>query len=511
LEAGRRQPDPPGDVEDDEATGAAGGTAAETRLVAMFQRMLQERDKATERRFDRMEKGFRDEMVALARSVKPEGTGGDGAAGGVPEGAGATTGPLLKVPATTLPPPKLEFVQTPAKFDTWYAAWTAYLETSGVKSIADSWARLNRTRSLLQQAFDEDMGTWVMRQAWYRDPAINTDAARVLERIREKINQEADPRNALAALMRRKWSPGETVDSFWLDIQTQVQYCGLRDEYHTDLILTTVWSNNFGDDETRKEFALNPKWTAIECYQRAKGLEQVRKERRGELSVNVVRQSAYKKGGGKAGGKVVASGKGAANSGGNTGPQKSGVGAGTRSTRAASCLNCGFDSHRNGVCPAQGQTCKACGTVGHYAKHCPVANINAVVVDDVEELRVCNAIQIADDGEDDDGDDGVHEETVTTVTDSRPPAARKPQTRDWQEVEYEVGNRCEVRDGDRWIPGTITGSFVANNGPRICAVLLDESNEIWKMTTDNVVIRKRAEKGHWVPVKQPVNGRGPRK
>jgi hypothetical protein len=77
LEAGRRQPDPPGDVEDDEATGA---TALELRMVAMFQRMLQERDKATERRFDRMEKGFRDEMVALARSVKPEEV--DGAGGG---------------------------------------------------------------------------------------------------------------------------------------------------------------------------------------------------------------------------------------------------------------------------------------------------------------------------------------------------------------------------------------------------------------------------------------------
>jgi hypothetical protein len=466
----------------------------------MFQRMLQERDKATEKRFDRMEKGFRDEMVALARSVKPEEAG---AAGGVPDGAGATVGPLLKVPATTLPPPKLEFVQSPAKFDTWHAAWTAYLETSGVRSIADAWARQNRTRSLLQQAFDEDMGTWVMRQAWYRDPAVNSDASRVLERIRDKIDQEADPRNALAALMRRKWSPGETVDSFWLDIQTQVQYCGLRDEYHTDLILTTVWSNNFGDDETRKEFALNPKWTAIECYQRAKGLEQVRKERRGELSVNVVRQSAYKKGGGKTagGGKIVASGKGAVNSGGNAGQQKSGVGIGTRSTRAASCLNCGFDSHRNGVCPAQGQTCKACGTVGHYAKHCPVGNVNMVAVDDVEELRVCNAIRIEE-------DEAVEEDDNV----SKPPAARSTQGqgRDWQEAEFEVGNRCEVRNGDKWVAGTITGSYVLADGPRVCAVLIDETDEIWKATTDSIVIRKRCEKGQWVPVKRPVNGRGPR-
>jgi hypothetical protein len=216
----------------------------------------------------------------------------------------------------------------------------AYLETSGVRSIADIWARTSRTRSLLQQAFDEDMGTWVMRQTWYRDPSINNDAVRVLERIRAKIEQEADPRNALAALMRRKWNPGESVDSFWLDIQTQVQYCGLRDEYHTDLILTTVWSNNFGDDETRKEFALNPKWSAVECYQRAKGLEQVRKERKGEFSVNAVRQSAYKQGGGKNAAKGAGKSTGGnVNSGGKTAfGQKSGVGGSRGTSRSASCL-----------------------------------------------------------------------------------------------------------------------------------------------------------------------------
>jgi hypothetical protein len=299
--------------------------------------------------------------------------------------------------------------------------------------------------------------------------------------------------------MRRKWNPGETVDSFWLDIQTQVQYCGLRDEYHTDLILTTVWSNNFGDDETRKEFALNPKWSAVECYQRAKGLEQVRKERKGEFSVNAVRQSAYKQGGGKnvakgagksTGGSVNSGGKAASG-------QKSGFGGPRGTSRSASCLNCGHDTHRNGVCPAQGQECKACGSVGHYARHCPAGRVNAV--DDVEELRVCNAIQIEE------------EDDVGEVVVSKPPAARGQQGKtDWQEREYEVGNRCEVKDGEKWIAGTITGSYVANNGPRICAVLLDDTNEIWKMTTDNVVIKKRAEKGQWVPLKQPINGRGPR-
>jgi hypothetical protein len=253
--------------------------------------------------------------------------------------------------------------------------------------------------------------------------------------------------------------------------------------------LATLWICNFNDPDAEKEFALRPNITAEECYQLAKGLEQMRQQRKGDFpSVNVVRQSTYKQG--KTGAKPVS--KGNSNSGGNKSGQKSG--AGPKGTRTVGCLNCGYDSHRNGVCPAQGQECKACGTVGHFARHCPAGNVNAV--DEVGELRVCNAIQVEEE---------VEEDIV-----SRPPAARKPQTRDWQEAEYEVGNRCEVRDGDRWIPGTITGSFVANNGPRICAVLLDESNDIWKMTTDNIVIKKRAEKGQWVPLKQPVNGRGPR-
>jgi hypothetical protein len=465
LEAGRRQPDPPaGGSGDGEEGELLEPTMAERRMMSLFKDMLKDHDDRNALRISQMETALRKEMAAIA---KQPGTGvistdeTTGAAGGA-AATGTATGPWLKVPATKLPPPRLEFVLNPAKFDVWHASWTAYLETSGVKSIADAWARQNRERSLLQQAFDEDMATWVMRQVWYRDPAVNNYATRVLERIREKIEQEADPRTALAALMNRKWIPGESVDSFWLDIQTQVQYCGLRDEYHTDLILTTLWANNFGDDKTRKEFALNPKWMAAQCYQKAKGLEQVRKERgTGFASVNV-------------------------------------------GVRAASCLNCGYDSHRNGVCPAQGQTCKACGTVGHFAKHCPMGNVNAVVVNDGAETRVCNTVQV----------NAVHtEETVDArgvtfaVTDSKPPAARK---QDWQEAEYEVGNCCEMKNGDKWVAGTITGSYQPDVGPRVCAVLIDGTTEVWRATVDNVVIRKKCEKGKWVPIKRPIgSGRGP--
>jgi hypothetical protein len=50
-----------------------------------------------------------------------------------------------------------------------------------------------------------------------------------------------------------------------------------------------------------------------------------------------------------------------------------------------------------------------------------VGNVNVVAVDDVEELRVGNAIQIGDGGED---DNGIKED----VSVSRPPAARSPQS-----------------------------------------------------------------------------------
>jgi hypothetical protein len=133
-----------------------------------------------------------------------------------------------------------------------------------------------------------------------------------------------------------------------------------------------------------------------------------------------------------------------------------------------------------------------------------MGNVNAVVVNNGAETRVCNTVQV----------NAVHtEETVDArgvtfaVTDSKPPAARK---QDWQEAEYEVGNCCEMKNGDKWVAGTITGSYQPDVGPRVCAVLIDGTTEVWRATVDSIVIRKKCEKGKWVPIKRPIgSGRGP--
>jgi hypothetical protein len=316
--------------------------------------------------------------------------------------------------------------------------------------------------------------------------------------------------------MARPWQANaDTADTFWVDIQTRVRYCGLRDAYHTDHVLRTLWASRYGDEEAKKEFALHPKWTAADCYRKAKGLEQVKQRRNGaengtDATINAVRQSAYKRGGGKSGGggtRNVAANKsvGTGNNGGNAGRKS---GAAGRGVRAASCLNCGFDTHRGGVCPAQGQACKACGTVGHYAKHCPVRDANAVIVED-NDIRVCNALQTASwaDEVDAASEDEKERAATNAVAISRPPAARAQQ--DWQEAEYAVGNCCEVKDGATWVSGTITGSYKPEVGPRVCAVLVDSTDEVVKVTTDSVVIRKKCDRGKWVPVKRPIRGRGP--
>jgi hypothetical protein len=220
--------------------------------------------------------------------------------------------------------------------------------------------------------------------------------------------------------------------------------------------------------------------------------------------VNAVRQSSYKKGGGKSGGGGNASMARKPANGGNPG-RKSGA-AGPRGVRAASCLNCGFDSHRGGVCPAQGQPCKACGTIGHYAKHCPVRDANAVIVED-SDIRVCNALQTTSWSDEVDAQSEDDRAATIAVANSKPPAARK---QDWQDAEYDIGNRCEVRNGEKWMSGTITGSYpAADGGPRVCAVLVDETNDIWQVTADSVVIRKKCDRGRWVPIKRPIRGRGP--
>jgi hypothetical protein len=489
----------------------------EKRLLGMFKEMMREQDSRNGHRIAAMETALRKEMAAIvnrdeARIVSVDET--EAAAGGAAGGAtaAAATGPLLKVPATTMPPPKLSFLTKLSEFDSWRASWDAYLQTAGVLSIASEEARRNRARSLLTQAFDDDLRSWVMSQLWYTDAAVNSDVDLVLDRIREKIEQEDDPFTVFATLMARPWQANaDTADTFWVDIQTRVRYCGLRDAYHTDHVLRTLWASRYGDEEAKKEFALHPKWSAADCYRKAKGLEQVKQRRNGaengiDTMINAVRQSAYKKGGGKSGG---GGGFNGANKKANAGSSSTGRRAGTnpsgpKGVRAASCLNCGFDTHRGGVCPAQGQACKACGTVGHYAKHCPVRDANAVIMED--DVRVCNAVQTSWSDEVDAASEDDRAATIA-VANSKPPAARK---QDWQDAEYEIGNRCEVRNGDKWLSATITGSYpAADGGPRVCAVLVDETNDIWQVTADSVVIRKKCDRGKWVPVKRPIRGRGP--
>jgi hypothetical protein len=249
--------------------------------------------------------------------------------------AATATGPLLKVPATTMPPPKLSFFTKLSEFDSWRASWDAYLQTAGVDSIANAEARRNQARSLLTQAFDDDLRSWVMSQAWYTDAGVNGDVDLVLDRIRGKIEEEDDPFTVFAALMARPWQSSDTADTFWVDVQTRVRYCGLKDAFHTDHVLRTLWASRYGDEEAKKEFALHPKWTAADCYRKAKGLEQVKQRRNGgeiinDSMINAVRQSAYKKGGGKSGGggtKNVAPSRnvGSSNNGGNADSTRTGV------------------------------------------------------------------------------------------------------------------------------------------------------------------------------------------
>jgi hypothetical protein len=135
------------------------------------------------------------------------------------------------------------------------------------------------------------------------------------------------------------------------------------------------------------------------------------------------------------------------------------------------------------------------------------------MVDNDGEARVCNALQTTSWSDEVDAASEDERAATLAVANSKPPAARGQQGRgqaDWQDAEYEIGNRCEVRNGDKWLSATITGSYpAADGGPRVCAVLVDETNDIWQVTADSVVIRKKCDRGKWVPVKRPIRGRGP--
>jgi hypothetical protein len=246
--------------------------------------MMKEQDTRNAHRIAAMETAIRKEMAAIVTRDEPRIISvdeSDATTGGAT--AATATGPLLKVPATTMPPPKLSFLTKLSEFDSWKALWDAYLQTSGVMSIANEEARRNRARSLLTQAFDDDLRSWAMSQLWYSDAGVNGDVELVLERIRQKIEEEDDPFTVFATLMARPWQANaDTADTFWVDIQTRVRYCGLKDAYHTDHVLRTLWASRYGDEEAKKEFALHPKWTAADLPQgEGPGTGETAPERRG--------------------------------------------------------------------------------------------------------------------------------------------------------------------------------------------------------------------------------------
>jgi hypothetical protein len=293
----------------------------------------------------------------------------------------------------------------------------------------------------------------------------------VLERIRRKFEDEDNPCTAFSALMRRQWKETETVDSFWLDIQSQVRYCGLKDAYHVNHVLRTLWENNFGDDETRKEVALHPKWTAAECYQAAKGLEQVRQRRSESAQVSVVK-SNYRKP--------------------KTGDAAKPSNAPGNAKKA--CLNCGFDYHRHGSCPAENATCKSCKAVGHYARHCTRSNAetstaNVAAAPTLGPTPFCaNAVE-------------AKPQAKAQIAATYLPAGAPECMRSFQEGDY-LGVNVEVpEDNGRWSQGTIVAS-VLQGRTRFCDIRMRGSQEIRQKKLDTLIISQTRVNGTWVPSRE---------
>jgi hypothetical protein len=469
----RRQGDPDVDDRSDAAAdvgaaATAGAGGIDAQILATFKQLMKEQDERNAIRMERLENALRKEMTALVKPP-PAIISVDDAdvVMGPMVGAAAITraGPLVKVPATMMLPPKLQFAQTLVSFDLWRASWNAYLETSGVRSIADDVAQMDRARSLLTQAFDSDLRSWVMSQEWYKDKTVNGSSELVLDRLRKKFEDEDDPYAAFSALMRRQWKEAESVDAFWLDIQSQVKYCGLKDAYHTNHVLRTLWSNNFGDDDTRKEISLHPKWTAAECYQAAKGLEQVRQRRSEGAQVSVVK-SGYRRS--KGGDAVKPS-----NAPGNA---------------KKACLNCGFDYHRHGTCPAENATCKSCKAVGHYARHCTRTTADASTANATASPAAATATPFCANAVE------IKPEIAATYLPSGAPECMKS----YREGDY-LGINVEVPEGNgRWSQGTIVGS-VLQGRTRFCDMRMGGSEEIRQQKLDSLIIAQTRVNGTWVP------------
>jgi hypothetical protein len=261
-----------------------------------------------------------------------------------------------RVPATTVPPPKLAFVGLDAvDFESWRDCWNAYLENAGVEGIRDPMARARRKKGLLTQALDDAGQAWVREQGWG-----DRNADDIVKAVEEKIANEADPRTQLVGLMGRTWIKGEQVDAFWLDVQRRARYCGFCGDCG-DKVLRAIWAKNFVDPATQADINKDPKLRAAECYRIAKGFENARlnaekwaREATSKpevVELNRTQVSGYRR-------------------------QQRGPTAARPSPSTPECARCGT-SHPPRSCPAYGRKCKKCGKNGHFDKCC-WATVNAV-------------------------------------------------------------------------------------------------------------------------------------
>jgi hypothetical protein len=105
--------------------------------------------------------------------------------------------------------------------------------------------------------------------------------------------------------------------------------------------------------------------------------------------------------------------------------------------KKVACLNCGFDMHKHGVCPSEGQVCKVCLKMGHFARNCPFGGVNAVNTKD-QKVMVRNSSQFR-------GENNTNEQGPPPAT------SRYPEV---QMVKLATAARCSTSiDGIQgWVP-----------------------------------------------------------
>jgi hypothetical protein len=240
----------------------------------------------------------------------------------------------------------------------------------------------------------------------------------VLDRYKIWVVESSDRLEAISGLIQRKWRSGKLVDDFWIDIQARAKYCSFHCQADTNLMLTTCWKTNCDDPEVLRFLRRNPNATPRECYVVAKQEEDLRKRK-----PNVFKVLTYKK-------------------------EKDGKST-PKSGEVKECGKCGYESHRNGKCPAEGKTCAICKEVGHFRKCCKKATVNEVNTHG-QEVAICNSVQFD---------------------------------------KWSYGNECEARlSDDRWYPGYVVEQYSVN-GVAICQVQVDAfPNKICKVATKDVVV-----------------------